>query len=85
MTEPRDIIGIVTEMIENESDSVPQALRIAVKALEDVEKMRAEDNFKSWKNKVNDVQTWQEEFINTVVLKPVNEHAAEALSRIRSL
>jgi hypothetical protein len=83
MTNQTDIIGLVKEL--DNQDMAVSALLIAMRTLEDISKMQAEDNFKSWKDKVNDVQTWQEEFFNQVILKPVNEHAEEALSRIRSL
>lgn len=52
------------------------------RTLIDISKMQAEDNFKSWKDKVNDVQTWQEQFFNEVILKPVNDYAKEVLASL---
>lgn len=57
-------------------------IRIAIRALEEIANMRAEDNFKSWKDKVDGIDTWQEEFFNKVIIDPINKHAQKALEDI---
>lgn len=58
-----------------------EALLIAVEALEWFEKCEAAHTF----GKANEQDQWKLDFFNQVVLKPVNDHAKQTLSRIRSL
>ena len=62
-----------------------EVVRIAMSYLKDFSNMQAEDNFKDWKDKVENVQTWQEQFLNELIMKPINKHAKKAIASIHSL